>query len=374
MLNTKGTTSFLGKGRNEERQTAYDQITFLRKPNVYYVVPDGYPNQKALKEIFDFDNTTMYHRLESLGFRIQHHAFSNYRSTLPSLSSLLGMQHHYYRGSIGNFEMLTSREFIVSEENPVVRIFKSNDYQVHYVHERDTIFAKGCFIDLCSPESYWDDFIDILIPGKVQGIPFIANAIGRTPEASMERVLHYIDKASSIPKNHFTYIHLNTPSHSPTTKQTREDLASFRKEYFKKIQITNAKITKILERIFIRDPHALIILNADHGAWGLGAYKWAQMEVFEGLPDDLITLDHLGVLLAIHWPENNTPEFKVDIRTNINLFRYIFAYLSKSSDILSTKVPDDGYLTRGRGKNPILVKAVDDGKILKQMLEMGPLK
>lgn len=372
MLNATETTSFINKGEDRVRQKVYDQVRFQKKPNVYYIVPDGYPNQQGLKEIFGLDNAKMYQQLESLGFSIHHFALSNYRSTLSSISSLLGMQHHYYQGSIGNFELLYSREYIVSEKNPVVRIFKTNGYQVHYVHEKNLMFAKGCFIDFCSPNYFMDDFLDILIPQNLHAIPFIAKAMGRLHDESLERILNHIDELSTFPMNYFTYIHLSSPDHSPPSKQTRESLASFRKKFLKKIEVANEKITKIIDSILTRDPGALIILNADHGGWGLGAYKYAQMEIFEGVPAELITLDHLGVLLAIRWPENNVPEYERDIRTNINLFRYIFAYLSESQDILTTKVPDDGFLTKG--KDGILMKVVNDGKILERMIEMGPLK
>jgi hypothetical protein len=335
---------------------------------------DGYPNQQGLKEIFGLDNTKMYQRLESLGFSIHHLALSNYRSTLPSISSLLGMQHHFYQGSVGNFELLYSREYIVSEKNPVVRLFKANGYHVHYVHEKDRMFSKGCFIDLCSPNYFLGDFIDILVPQKILALPFIAKVIGRQPAQAMERILNHIDMISTLPMNYFTYIHLQSPSHSPPSKQTPERLASFRKKFPQKIKVANQKITKVVDRILTHDPSALIILNADHGGWGFGAYKYAQMKIFEGVPDELIALDHLGVLLAIRWPEKNAPEYERDIRTNVNLFKYVFAYLSESQDILTTRVPDDGFLTKGYGEEGILMKVVSDGKILEHMIDMGPLK
>ena len=93
-----------------------------------------------------------------------------------------------------------------------------------------------------------------------------------------------------------------------------------------------------------------------------------------GVPEKPITLDHLGVLLAIRWREKTVPEYGRDIRTNINLFRHIFAYLSESQEILTTQVPDDGFLTMGKGKEGMVMNAVHEGKILKRMIESGPLK
>lgn len=375
MYFTTKTNTFVGKDDDAVRQNIYDQVKFKKHPNVYYIIPDGYPNREGLKKIFNLDNNKMYHHLESWGFSLNHLALSNYRSTLSSLASVFGMQHHYYKGSVGNFELLYSREFIVSNKNPVTKIFKNNGYQVHYAHEQDIMFAKGCFIDFCFPESFWGIFIDIFIPFKLQTLPFIAKGIGRSPEERMEIILNHIDEISTLPMNYFTYIHLNSPSHSPTSIQNRKSLASFRETFPKKIQLANEKIIKVVDRILTRDPNALIILNADHGGWGLGAYKHFQVKLFEGVPDELIALDHLGVLLAIRWPEKNAAVYGLGLRTNINLFRHIFAYLSETQVILTTKVPDDGYLTKGNDEeDSILMKVVHDGKILKHMNELGPLK
>lgn len=375
ILNKGESTSLIKGVEDSDQQKVYDQVKFQIKPNVYYIVPDSYPNQKALMEIFELDNTNMYQQLETLGFRIHHFAFSNYMSTLASISATFGMQHHYYQGNIGNFEFLSSREFIVSEKNPVVRLFKTNGYKIHYVHQRDVMFTKGCSIDLCSPNSFWGEFINILIPSKAQRIKPIANAIGRSSSVSLERILNHIDEISALPNKFFTYIHIFSPDHSLTPAQTPKELSSFREEYFKKLHVANARIIKLVDRILTRDPGAFIILNADHGSWGLGNFDLAQMEVFEGIPDNLIALDHLGVLLAIRWPKNDVPGYSRDIRSNVNLFRHIFAYLSQSQNIMTTKVPDTGFLTKGKGKDSLLMKVInDDGKLLEHMIEISPLE
>ena len=374
MQQTTELTSFIGKGEDHLRQQRYDRVKFQKRPNVYYLVPDGYPNQKGLQEIFGLDDGSLYQHLESLDFNIYHAALSNYSHTLSSLSSTLGMQHHYYQGSIGNSELLHSREFVVSDKNPVVRVFRANDYQVHYVHEKNMMFAKGCFIDFCAPHIFMGDYLDILFSPTLQNLPFIRRVVDRFHNQSIEQIKTHIDKISVQPNNYFTYIHLSSPSHSPTSQQTPDKLASFREKFPKKIGVANKKITTVIERILSRDPQALIIINADHGGWGMGAYNWAGPKIFEGVPEKLITLDHLGVLLAIRWPEKTVPEYGRDIRTNINLFRHIFAYLSESQEILTTQVPDDGFLTKGKGKEGMVMNAVHDGKILEHMIEIGPLK
>ncbi len=187
------------------------------------------------------------------------------------------------------------------------------------------------------------------------------------------RVIEQIDRISADRKRYFTYVHIMVPGHSPTRKQTVEQLASFRQEFGKRIEVANDKVMKFVRHILTQDPDALIIINADHGGWGLGAFAWANDEAFERVPDDVIALDQLGVQLAIRWPEGRA-NHNDNIRTNVNLFRYIFAYLSERKDILGTKVPDDGYIAKGRGKGSIVFQAVHDGEVLERMVELGPVK
>mgnify|MGYP000111975993 FL=1 len=107
---TAKATTLVDKGEDELRQALYDQIKFIKKPNVYYIVPDGYPNQEALDKIFHIANIDFDRQLDSWNFTKYPSVFSNYRSTLSSMSAMFGMQHHFYRGSVGNFELLYSRE------------------------------------------------------------------------------------------------------------------------------------------------------------------------------------------------------------------------------------------------------------------------
>ena len=382
IISTKS-NEIVGSVENESNEALYNQVTFSITPNVYYIVPDSYPNQDALEKIFAIDNSKFYQQLETLDFTLYHNAFSNYMNTTASVTSLFSMSHHFYKDSIGNFEMLNSREFIAGKNNPIVHIFKNNGYRVNYLHEMSYMFTRGCYVDLCSPSVLLADFVKILIPEKIESIPMISKARRRvfgildlagTPKGLTQRVLKYVDRVSTHNNPHFTYVHIfSAPNHSNIKLSTAEALALWRKRYFKKIQYANGIVTKLVQHILARDPKALIIINADHGAWGFGTYRWVEKEVLEGVPDDLITLDSLGVLLAIRWPDDR-PKHDQDLRTNVNLFRYIFSYLSESADILTTKVPDDGYISKGRGKRKIVAKGIHDGEILKHMVEMDIVK
>ena len=63
-------------------------------PDIYYIIPDGYPSDSWLQESMNYDNLNFTTALEDRGFLVAKHAQSNYSATLLSLASALNL-HHY---------------------------------------------------------------------------------------------------------------------------------------------------------------------------------------------------------------------------------------------------------------------------------------
>ncbi len=363
-------TGFAGAQEPTLHPSSQSTITFPKKPNVYYIVPDGYPSREALKKVYDLDNTQFYQQLERSGFTLYHSAFSNYMSTLDSIGSSFNMAHHYYRGNVGSFELLHSREFITSEENSVVQTFKQNDYQVHFLHQVEYMFTRGCSIDFCYPNVFWGNLVDILLPWTVKNA--IGMGLDQTLTGFEKKLLQHIENIAEKDTSHFLYVHFLMPAHSYQREQTPDDLRSHRKGFSEKIQLANDTVHHIVQRIIQRDPEALIIINADHGSWGLGVANMVESEVHKGLDHELIAIDHLGVLLAVRWP-TGPPTYHQELRTNVNLFRYMFAYLADNEAILTEKTADNGFILKGQGKRPLVTQVVKDGKALERMVELHPV-
>ena len=68
-------------------------------PDVYYIVPDGYPNDRWLSEAMNYDNSEFTRALEARGFAVVDHAKSNYGATLLSMASVLNMRYYADNGS-----------------------------------------------------------------------------------------------------------------------------------------------------------------------------------------------------------------------------------------------------------------------------------
>ena len=69
---------------------AYDSETL---PDIYYIIPAGYPSDAWLRDEMGFDNSEFTNALEKRGFVIADHAQSNYAFTVFSLASTLNYRY-----------------------------------------------------------------------------------------------------------------------------------------------------------------------------------------------------------------------------------------------------------------------------------------
>ncbi len=63
------------------------------KPDIYYIILDGYGREDILKELYGFDNFEFVNELSQLGFYVAPEATSNYSQTLLSLGSSMNFQY-----------------------------------------------------------------------------------------------------------------------------------------------------------------------------------------------------------------------------------------------------------------------------------------
>ena len=76
---------------------AIQQARFVKKPNVYFIQPDGYVNFSEIdKGYYKIDNKVFKKYLDSNNFKTYPNFRSNYASTLTSNSATFMMKHHYY--------------------------------------------------------------------------------------------------------------------------------------------------------------------------------------------------------------------------------------------------------------------------------------
>ncbi len=102
-----------------------------KKPDIYFIVADGYPGKIVLKKFFDYDNSLFESKLENRGFHIIDSSSSNYNFTLFSMPSTLNME--YLSGipdvKIDKNDMALCYKRI--KENKTLRFFSQMDYTIY---------------------------------------------------------------------------------------------------------------------------------------------------------------------------------------------------------------------------------------------------
>lgn len=333
-----------------EARAMAESVRFKVRPNVYLILLDAYTNDAALKNIFRMDNTPFRTSLQERGFRIYDNAYSNYAGTLPSMQSLFTMQHHYYKQSAGMFDSLVARRIIgANDYNPVLDVFKRNGYAVRYIH--DSTYEcphPGAAID--SFTSYKTSPLLYILCSELSALRTKLKAVlirgKNTPggPANQARRLKDIDTTLQSKGPYFLYLHTYKPGHAPLFPYAR--LGFFEEEYPRKVRGTNAAAQAMLDLILAKDPGALVVVMGDHGPFRYGDL-WTRVrggeESVSGVPLASISQDLFGIMLAVRYPPGYDKRFDSDVISPVNLFRYLFAGLSGTDEILGDRKPDESY-------------------------------
>jgi hypothetical protein len=322
-----------------------DQIKFSKKPNVYLIITESYPNKEALGKIYNFDNNLFYEKLENRNFTLHHKYYSNYKYTFSSLPSLFAMEHHYYSINLGNFDSAGGRSMLEAKTyNPVVDIFRQNDYEIQYMVSGGGLIPKGASVDYFWPVPPAHLALETFLSHQ----DITKKSIFASHNQNLLKTLtDLFSKKAATDNPTFSFIYTGQPGHSTSRQTTKNKIETlnifenFRQEHYKTIQKANTYLLGIIDLIFKNNNDPLIIIAGDHGSWG---YRWGLDVQGNLVPNDLTFLDKFGVLMAIHFPVDYQKQFDSEFRTHVNLFRYVFAYLSNSNKILETKAKDDSYL------------------------------
>ncbi len=319
----------------------FEKVVLKQRPNIYFILAESYPSRKHLETCFHVKNGAFYRRLENWGFHVNHAFLSNYNYTLASLSSILTMTHHRLKIAVGDNEAVSAREIISGlRYNPVLDILKRNGYYIQYLHQTDYQLRKGAEVDFYAPRY-----------SLYQALKYFWHPVSehRTPEIPDETFLDLIRQrirhAAALSQPAFTYIYTLWPGHSPTLQELKnpsdasDTMEAFFRGYPKRLEHANAFLSRILETIRQIDGDAVIVLCGDHGPWALRRFH----DVKGALDPEQFCQDIFGVLAAVRWPFKENAEAVAGIKTSVNLFRTLFALLSRDRALLEDKEADEGY-------------------------------
>lgn len=295
---------------------------FTKSPNVYFIQIDGYANNDALSgKLCHYDNSRFDQWLQSNHFTLYDDFRSNYSSTLKSNSSCFNMKHHY---SKENSITKTANDYIL-DENPVLEIFKNNGYKTFFLTERPYFMSNR-------PKVAYDfsNFSD-------NELPFFKDNWSLYKEIGPQLK----KQIANHPKNkNFFFVQKLTPSHVSSNKFQSFGIEAERKAYLKRLEETNVWIKDIVSYIDKNDPNAIVILGADHGSYVGFSYTG---QAFKKITDKDLLLAIFGAKMAIRWNDDKASTYAKELKTSVNLFRILFAFMSEEKKYLENLQPDESY-------------------------------
>ncbi|MFL0352235.1 hypothetical protein [Xanthomarina sp. GH4-25] len=303
-----------------------ENVNFKKKPNIYVIQPDGYTSFSELKKkTYNFDNSNFQQFLTASGFKLYNDFRSNYTTTLSSNSSMFAMKHHYYNNNKSKPNELYNTRKIIIGDNPVVSIFKNNQYKTFLMLDVSYLLVNR------SPILY--DYSNI----DYSEIPYLDRgfSIKKDPLIDLERIIE-----SNLETNNFFFIEKMLPMHITNDYSDSKGIEGERNIYLEQLKQANDWLTNVVQIISKKDPGGIIIIAADHG--GFVGMESTQESNLKQVDDALVT-SVFSTILAIKWPENIAPYFDNKLKTNVNLFRILFSYLSDDTSYLKTLEVDKSY-------------------------------
>jgi len=311
-----------------------------RKPDIYYIVLDGYARADILQEMFKFDNSEFINDLQDKGFIVPVSNRSNYPVTPLSLASTLNMDYipAFVPALDNSPQHWLMAPFI--DHSRVRALLESQGYKTVAISTNWTI-TDNVTTDLYLHPfpvmlTDFEGFVLDLTP--VQLFEPVLGSFASLPTAESHReVIRYnfetLADLPKIPGPKFVFAHIISP-HPPFvfdrdgkpldsaysfTFQDANEFPGSSKEYpqryVEQVQFVNQNLQKMIDAILAQSSTPpIIILQADHGS---------------GTLTDLTSLEHTCIrerfspFAAYYLPGVGVDVIPSDM-SNVNIFRIIF--------------------------------------------------
>lgn len=303
-----------------------ENTVFKSQPNIYIIQPDGYvPESLMAKPPYNY-NSEIYDWLKQNSFKVYDSFRSNYPSSLVSNASMFCMKQHKFNESIIPTRGLIKSREIICGNNPVIDILHKNGYYTNFVVQDEYFQSNG------SKVKYNKQNVN------ANEIPYYSfdNEYKRDV---MYDFKNFIIENEKIQQPKFYFVEVLLPHHIYFQKSLEKDRA----HYVSRINEANDWLKEAVEFIETNDENSIIVILADHGGW-LGVENNNDMS--STTDKDKINSIY-GTLAAIKWNGHLIENFDADLTTNVNLFRVLFANLSKNKNLLNHLEDNSSYNLKG---------------------------
>lgn len=322
------------------------------RPNVYFVIADGYGRTDTLRKFLHFDNSPFMDDLEAAGFFVAKHARANYPTTFLALSTALNMDYMATEAT-PRFADRSAFNPILLGDNAVVEMFKGLGYS--FVQAGSGMWQEtNChgFEDICiEDETFGAGRLFRLGFGETEMAlmkltpvfdRYVALARARgvfdaaiTDFSRLGVALRHVKSESPILVVAHSY-----PPHAPfvyradcsivdpvihdyaSMRDHRTDTVArerYRRSYAESTECVSRQMVAFAREIAARDPGAIVIIQSDHGTdmtvdWSgrtpLDAWSYNAVE------------ERFGIVNAIRAPEA-CRQWLYDSMSPVNTFRFV---------------------------------------------------
>lgn len=310
------------------------------KPDIYYIVLDGYGRTDVLQELYGYNNSKFVNYLKHRGFTVPDNSHSNYPKTALSVTSTLNMDyvdvfapglagadfwwlmspwldHNRVRTSlekIGYISVSVSTDWSITD-NPTTDVYFNShpimltDFERYLLGITPLRLFQSWFENIASVSTFnmhrrtlLNDFDALIASTRIPGPKFVfAHIILPHPP------FVFSSNGSPITPDYFF-------SFNDASDYRGTDL-QYRDQYIGQVQFLNSKLEPVIESILQNSKYPpMIILQADHGPGMLTDFtsftNTCLMERFSNFSAYYLPMARQSVI-----PDNITP---------VNLFRIIF--------------------------------------------------
>lgn len=332
------------------------------KPDIYFLMPEDYASAQVLKDVNNYDNSSLYNFLSDQGFvNRQPVAYSSYPFTMSSLASDLAMNYFPEFGQLfGNDNWQTGFPYrSVINNPPITQVLKENGYSYNQVSswwdfsriniKADSNPSKGYRLIFFGGHYFLSDLSrdivnkSILLPWLKKGVTAghssaIKYDLDYNPKenlsAQFSAVKHIASRADkSVPQ--FTFGHFMVP-HTPFIfdadgsdplydgEHNDEGVAETVK-YANQVAYFNTQIKDLVSYIRANSPDAVIIIQSDEGSYP-PQFRYIQTPTHYYDPINLPVeqmRQKFSILASYYMPGVDPKLVSEKLDSSVNVFRFV---------------------------------------------------
>lgn len=307
------------------------RTTDTGRPDIYYVILDGYARADTLRESYGFDNSAFIDALQSRSFQVTQNNAANYNWTFLSLASSLNLDYlqDLMRDRLDPRSSDLTLLYDAIRDNTAARFLRERGYSIVHIQSTWTGTSENPYADQqirCAGGLFTNEFIRAL--ADMSALKAISDNVSTDLAECHLSNFRTLGAIGARPGPKFVFAHFILPHHpylfdahgQVLRHATVSDQFEFQKKlwedkhsYLEQLQFVNSMILRAIDEIVSGSgSQPVIIVQSDHGP-NLRAGLTLEQQVAVRLPN-------FAAFRLPGAPANLVP----DTGTPVNYFRRVF--------------------------------------------------